>query len=102
MVLLERRDGARLGPALSGVFFVFREVFMSAPQHITVVDYNPAWPELFAAERDLIAPVCGAQCHRHYAHRRRGGHDAPGRGDAWRRARATVRRLSRAHDAARR
>lgn len=61
MVLLERRDGARLGPALSGVFFVFREVFMSAPQHITVVDYNPAWPELFAAERDLIAPVLGAQ-----------------------------------------
>ncbi len=34
---------------------------MSAPQHITVVDYNPAWPELFAAERDLIAPVLGAQ-----------------------------------------
>ena len=32
---------------------------MSAPQHITVVDYNPAWPELFAAERDLIAPVLG-------------------------------------------
>lgn len=61
MVLLERRDGARLGPALSGVFFVFREVFMSAPQHITVADYNPAWPELFAAERDLIAPVLGAQ-----------------------------------------
>ena len=29
---------------------------MSALQHITVVDYNPAWPELFAAERDLIAP----------------------------------------------
>ena len=40
---------------------------MSAPQHITVVDYNPAWPELFAAERDLIAPVLGdhlLECYR--------------------------------------
>lgn len=50
---------ARRCPAF--FFFVFREGFMSAPQHITVVDYNPAWPELFAAERDLIAPVLGAQ-----------------------------------------
>ena len=32
---------------------------VSVPQHVTVVDYNPAWPELFAAERDLIAPVLG-------------------------------------------
>lgn len=86
MVLLERRDGARLGPALSGVFFfVFSEVFMSAPQHITVVDYNPAWPELFAAERDLIAPVLGAQLLECY-------HIGS----------TAVRRLSRAHDAARR
>ena len=34
---------------------------VSVPQHVTVVDYNPAWPELFAAERDLIAPVLGEQ-----------------------------------------
>ncbi len=28
-------------------------------QHITVVDYDPAWPTRFAAERALLAPIFG-------------------------------------------
>lgn len=32
------------------------------PQHITVVDYDPMWPQAFEAERALLAEALGDNC----------------------------------------
>lgn len=32
------------------------------PQHITVVDYDPMWPQAFEAERVLLAEALGDNC----------------------------------------
>lgn len=32
------------------------------PQHITVVDYDPRWPLLYAKERGVIASVLKENC----------------------------------------
>ena len=32
------------------------------PQHVTVSDYDPAWPEAYARERKAITGILGDNC----------------------------------------